>query len=96
MRSQIEAVIRWASMIFGALILTSCTIAGGVGLGSKDWRAGLLGAVGGFLGGLLVVGLLFGWVYVYFLLRRDLELIREDISKLQTSPQGGPQNGVDR
>ena len=76
MRSKIETVVRWVSMIIGILILGSCTIAGTM--------MGAEGAVVGFLLGVVFVGCMFGWVYAYFLLRRDLESIRAEIAKLDS------------
>jgi hypothetical protein len=77
MRSKIETVVRWVSMIMGILILGSCTIAGTM-MGAAE------GAVVGLLLGVVFVGCMFGWVYAYFLLRRDLESIRAEIAKLDS------------
>lgn len=87
MRGRIETITRWASLVLGALILVSCTAAGGVefGLGRTHWWAGILGGVAGFAGGLLVVGALFGWLYVYFLFRRDLESIHKQLDDLKAN-----------
>ena len=83
MRARIETMARRASVVLGALILASCTAAGSVGWGQEHWWAGILGGVAGFAGGLLVVGMLFGWLYVYFLLRRDLQSIHKQLDELK-------------
>jgi ABC-type antimicrobial peptide transport system permease subunit len=86
MREKVEIVVRWVSMIMGALILGSCTLAGGSIFENasilKYPIGGALGMLLGFLLGALIVGVLFGWIYAYFLLRRDLKIISVEIAKL--------------
>ena len=78
MRERIEMVVRWASVVIGVLIIGSCTFAGG----SNLVKSPLGGALLGFLGGALVVTILLGWIFAYFLLRRDLKAIQTEIAKL--------------
>jgi hypothetical protein len=94
MRERIERIIVWASIVIGVLILGSCTIAGGSGWAEGDilkhpLRA-LAGAFAGILGGTLIVSILLGWIYAYFLLRRDLKSIHAEIEKLSANAPPGP------
>lgn len=102
MRQRIETVLRWASAIFGALILGSCTIAGGLAGGSnmfdksfggvlKAFAGVLSGALAGFLGGLLFVGIFAGWLYTYLMLRSDLKVIHTEIAKLRAEAPPDPE-----
>lgn len=86
MREKLESIVRWASVILGALILGSCTVAGGFNYSTQHWLGGLLG----FLGGVLIVAILLGWIYAYFLLRRDLKSIQTDIAKLAAGAKPDP------
>jgi hypothetical protein len=93
-RERIETIILWASIVIGVLILGSCTIAAGTGLAEGDILKhpikALAGAFAGFLGGTLIVFILFGWIYAYLLLRRDLRSILAEIAKLGTKAPRDP------
>ena len=79
MKEKIERAIRWAFMIIGLLIIASCTTAGGSGIVSGE----LKDVLSGILGGVIVVGILFGWAYTYLSLQRDLKRIHEEIATLR-------------
>jgi len=42
--------------------------------------------LGGFVLSTLIVALLFGWVYAYFLLRGDLEAVHNEIAMIASLP----------
>jgi sugar phosphate permease len=83
MREKIEKVILWASMIIGLLVIGACTTAGGK-------SAGIPGAFAGFFGGAIVATILLGWIYAYFVLRRDLKSIHAEIAKLRSGSPEDP------
>lgn len=101
MRQKIETILRWAGAIYGLLILGSCTIAGALGGGSsmfdnsfegllKAFAGFMIGAFGGFLGGLFFLGIFVGWLYTYLMLRSDLKVIHTEIAKLHAEEPPGP------
>lgn len=77
MREKIEKAFLWASMLIGLLIIGSCTVAGGS-------TRGVLGGFAGFLGGAIFATILLGWIYAYFLLRRDLQSIHAELAKIRS------------
>jgi uncharacterized membrane protein YdjX (TVP38/TMEM64 family) len=76
MREVFESTIGCAGAVVGVLIIGSCTIAGGS-------IEGFLGALMGLIGGTLIAMFLVGWVYAYFLLRRDQKEILTLMEKLK-------------
>lgn len=107
MKRMIETVLRWAGVVFGAVILVSCTITGamvgapnmaGASVGSAlSALVGLVGgAAAGFLGGLLILGLFGGWLYTYLMLQSNLKTIQAELAELRAQVPAPEQAGGER
>lgn len=75
MRERIERVLRWVSVVFGTLIIGSCTVAGAMD--------SLSTALLGLLGGTFLTMLLLGWLFGYLLLRKDIASLQDALSALE-------------
>jgi hypothetical protein len=93
-RAKVERVLRWGSIALGGLILTSCTVGCGAVGSMSDGSFSLLrmlsASLGGFVVGTTFVSLALGWIYAYFVLRRDIAEIHEALARMEAEAKPSP------